>query len=220
MINISVMVSGGGTNLQALIDGIEDGRIEGAEIALVLSSRDGAFALERAGKAGIKTIVISKEEYPDESKKAEAILSALSEAKTDLVVTAGYMSILDKSVCLAYKGRMINIHPALLPKYGGKGYYGLNVHKAVLEAGEKETGATVHYVDDEGIDSGEIILQESLPVLDGDTPDTLQKRVLEKIEHRIIVRGTNIVIQRLLLEKTDELSGASGQISGRKAAKQ
>jgi len=198
MINISVMVSGGGTNLQALIDGVADGRIEGAKIALVLSSRDGVYALERAKNAGIKTVVISKEAFPDDGKRADAILAALKEAETDLVVTAGYMSIIHKKVCKAYAGRMINIHPALLPKFGGVGYYGLRVHRAVLEAGEKETGATVHYVDDEGVDSGEIILQESVPVFSDDTPETLQKRVLEEVEHRLIVEATNLIAQKLV----------------------
>ena len=201
MINISVLVSGGGTNLQALIDGIEDGRIEDAKIVLVLSSKDGVYALERAGKAGIATVVISKEKYQNEKEKADAILAALSDAKTDLVVTAGYMSILDKRICSAYKGRMINIHPALLPKYGGVGYYGLRVHQAVLEAGEKETGATVHYVDDEGVDSGEIILQKKVPVMEDDTPETLQKRLLDEVEHKIIVEGTNMIVRKLNAEK-------------------
>ena len=196
MINISVMVSGGGTNLQALIDGVADGRIEDACIALVLSSRPGVYALERAEKAGIKTTVISTQEYPDEDKKAEAILAALAEAKTDLVITAGYMSIIPESVCAAYKNRMINIHPALLPKHGGVGYYGLRVHEAVLKAGDKETGATVHYVD-EGVDSGEIILQTRTPVLENDTPETLQKRVLEEVEHPLLIKATNQVIQKL-----------------------
>jgi len=191
------MVSGGGTNLQALIDGVEDGRIAGARIALVLSSRDGVYALERARRAGVRTVVISKEDYPDEEEKADAILAALADAGTGLVVTAGYMSILNRRVCAAYKGRMINIHPSLLPKYGGAGCYGLRVHRAVLEAGEKETGATVHYVDDEGIDSGEIILQKRVPVMEGDTPETLQRRVLEEVEHRIIVEATNAIVQKL-----------------------
>ena len=200
MINISVMVSGGGTNLQALIDGVREGRIEGARIGLVLSSRDGVYALERAKNAGIKTMVISKEDYPEEEEKADAILAALAEAGTDLVVTAGYMSLLHKRVCAAYKGRMINIHPSLLPRHGGVGYYGLRVHQAVLAAGDRETGATVHYVDDEGVDSGEIILQERVPVMEGDTAETLQKRVLEEVEHRIIVEGANMVVQRLAAE--------------------
>ena len=191
------MVSGGGTNLQALIDGVADGRIAGARIVLVLSSREGVYALERAKRAGIKTIVIGRQAYPDEGDKAEAILAALAGAETDLVVTAGYISLLDKRVCTAYKGRMINIHPSLLPRHGGIGYYGLHVHEAVLAAGDRETGATVHYVDDEGVDSGRIILQERIPVLEGDTPETLQKRVLEGVEHRIIIEGTNMVVQKL-----------------------
>ena len=195
------MVSGGGTNLQALIDGVADGRIAGARIVLVLSSREGAYALERAKRAGIRTVVVGKEGYPDEDGRADAILAALTEAGTDLVVTAGYMSILGKRVCTAFKGRMINIHPSLLPRYGGIGYYGIRVHQAVIAAGERETGATVHYVDDEGVDSGEVILQERVPVLEGDTAETLQRRVLEEVEHRIIVEGTNIVVRRLAAEK-------------------
>ena len=191
------MVSGGGTNLQALIDGAADGRIAGARIVLVLSSRAGVYALERARKAGINTVVISKEDYPDESEKAYAILAALKEANTDLVVTAGYMSIIDKRVCLAYKERMINIHPALSPKHGGIGYYGLHVHRAVLASGDKETGATVHYVEGEGVDSGGIILQRSVPVFDTDTPESLQKRVLEEVEHDLIIEATNMVVQKL-----------------------
>lgn len=196
-VNISVMVSGGGSNLQALIDGAADGRLAGARIALVLSSRDGVRALERARLAGIPTAVVSKADHPDETEKAGAILAALAGKKTDLVVMAGYMSILDKRVCAAYAGRMINIHPALLPKYGGVGYYGLRVHQAVLEAGEPETGATVHYVDGKSVDSGEIILQGRVPVADGDTPESLQARVLEA-EHRIIVEATAAVVRKLL----------------------
>jgi len=191
------MVSGGGTNLQALIDGAADGRIEGARVVLALSSRDGVFALERARRAGIRTAVIGKEEYSDDEQRADAILAALREAETDLVVTAGYMSIIHKKVCRAYAGRMINIHPALLPKFGGIGYYGLRVHKAVLEAGESETGATVHYVDDEGVDSGEIILQRRVAVSEADTPETLGKRVLEEVEHSLIVEAANLVARKL-----------------------
>jgi phosphoribosylglycinamide formyltransferase-1 len=193
---ISVMVSGGGTNLQAVIDGVADGRIPGAVIALVLSSRDGVYSLERARKAGIPTVVISKKDYPDEEAKADAILAALAEVGTDLVVMAGYMSILSPRVCRAYAGRMINIHPALLPKHGGPGYYGLHVHEAVLAAGDTESGATVHYVTDGEVDSGEIISQGRVPVLAGDTPETLQQRVLT-VEHRILPEATALVLQKL-----------------------
>jgi len=195
------MVSGGGTNLQALIDGVAEDRIAGARIALVLSSKDGVYALERARKAGIPTIVISKEAYENEEKKADAILAALSDAQTDLVVTAGYMSIIHKKVCAAYAGRLINIHPALLPKFGGVGYYGLRVHRAVLEAGEAETGATVHYVDTEGVDSGEIIMQRSIAVRPDDTPETLQRRVLDEVEHSLIADATALVVKKLAERK-------------------
>ena len=198
------MVSGGGTNLQALIDGVADGRIAGARIALVLSSKDGVYALERAKNAGIPTIVISKEAFENDEKKADAILAALSDAQTDLVVTAGYMSIIHKKVCAAYAGRLINIHPALLPKHGGVGYYGLRVHRAVLEAGEAETGATVHYVDTEGVDSGEIIMQRSIAVRPDDTPETLQRRVLDEVEHSLIVDATALVVKKLAERKNGE----------------
>jgi phosphoribosylglycinamide formyltransferase-1 len=197
MINISVLVSGGGSNLQALIDGVSTGEIEGARIALVLSSKDGVYALERASRAGIKTACISKKDYPDEREKTEVILKALAEAETDLVVAAGYLSIIDARLCAVYKRRIINIHPALLPKHGGIGYYGIRVHQAVLDAGDKESGATVHYIDEEGVDTGEIILQKSVPVLENDTPERLQKRVLEEVEHKIIVEATNIIVQKL-----------------------
>ena len=193
---ISVMVSGGGTNLQAVIDGVADGRIPNAHIVLVLSSRDGVYSLERARKSGIPTKVISKADYPDEEDKADAIIAALEDVGTDLVVMAGYVSILSRRVCRAFSGRMINIHPALLPKHGGQGYYGIHVHEAVLAAGDTESGATVHYVSDGEVDGGEIILQGSVPVLEDDTPETLQQRVLT-VEHRIIVEGTVKALQRL-----------------------
>jgi len=193
--NISVLVSGGGTNLQALIDAVEQGTLKNAKIALVISSKEGAFALERAKKAGAKTLVISKTDYPNEDEKADAILKALAEAETDLVVLAGYMSILSPKVVRTYEKRMLNIHPALLPKHGGVGYYGLRVHKAVLEAGDTESGATVHFVD-EGVDSGEIILQGRVPVEPTDTPETLAARVLT-VEHKILPEAVALVLQKL-----------------------
>ena len=184
MLNISVMASGGGTNFQAILDALASGEIENAEVKLLIASNDKAFAIERAKGAGIKTVVISAKDYPDMDAKTDAILKALAEAETDLIVLAGYMSILDPKVIQEYSGRIINIHPSLIPKHCGKGMYGLKVHEAVLAAGDKETGATVHYVD-EGVDTGEIILQEKVPVMDGDTPEVLQKRVLET-EHKIL----------------------------------
>lgn len=186
MVNISVLVSGGGTNLQALIDKVESGELAGAEIVQVISSREGVFALERAAKAGIKGKVI---------KDTEGLLEALAEENTDLVVLAGYMKVLEPPVIDAYRGRIINIHPSLIPKYCGKGFYGKRVHQAVLDGGETVSGATVHFVD-EGVDTGEIILQREVPVEPGDTADTLAARVL-KTEHVILAEGIKKVMETL-----------------------
>lgn len=184
MLRIAVLVSGGGTNLQAVIDGIEDGSIRDAEVVRVISSNPGAYALERARKHNIEAMVISKADYPDAIERTNTIIAALDEAKTDLVILAGYMSILEPSLIEAYRGRIINIHPSLIPKFCGEGFYGKRVHEAVLAAGEKETGATVHYVD-EGVDTGPVIIQEKVPVIAGDTAETLAARVLET-EHKIL----------------------------------
>lgn len=186
MVNISVLVSGGGTNLQALIDKVESGELAGAEIVQVISSREGVFALERAAKAGIKGKVI---------KDTEGLLRALAEEDTDLVVLAGYMKVLEPPVIDAYRGRIINIHPSLIPKYCGKGFYGKRVHQAVLDGGETVSGATVHFVD-EGVDTGEIILQREVPVEPGDTAETLAARVL-KTEHVILAEGIKKVMETL-----------------------
>lgn len=191
MLNISVLVSGGGTNLQAVIDGIENGTIRDAAVVRVISSNPGAYSLERAKKHNIEAIVIGKDNYPDPAQRTKAIIRALSEAKTDLVILAGYMSILDRDVIEAYRGRIINIHPSLIPSFCGAGFYGKRVHEAVLAAGEKESGATVHYVD-EGVDTGPIIIQQKVPVLDGDTAETLAARVLET-EHKILQEAVKIV---------------------------
>jgi phosphoribosylglycinamide formyltransferase-1 len=194
LVNIAALVSGGGTNLQAIIDAVEGGRIKGARMTLVISSKPDAYALKRASKAGIKTAVVSKADFPDGEERTDELLRLLSEAGTDLVVLAGYMSILPPKIVQRYAGRMINIHPALLPRHGGEGYYGLRVHRAVLAAGDEESGATVHFVD-EGVDSGEIILQGKVPVLEGDTPEALAERVLA-VEHRIFVEAINVVLER------------------------
>jgi phosphoribosylglycinamide formyltransferase-1 len=178
--------------LQAIIDAVADGRIEGARMALVISSKPDAYALERAREANIPVAVVSKADFPDDGERTEELIRLLKEADTDLVTLAGYMSILKPRITKEYAGRIINIHPALLPRHGGEGYYGLRVHRAVLESGDSESGATVHYVD-EGVDSGEIILQGKAPVLDGDTPETLAARVLA-VEHRIFVEAINMVI--------------------------
>lgn len=193
MLRISVLVSGGGTNLQAVIDGIEDGSIRDAEVVRVISSNPNAYALERAGKSNIEAIVIGKDNYPDGGERTKAIIAALDEAETDLVVLAGYMSILEPSLIKAYHGRIINIHPSLIPKFCGAGFYGKRVHEAVLAAGEKESGATVHYVD-EGVDTGPVILQEKIPVIAGDTAETLAARVLET-EHKILREAVIKIIE-------------------------
>lgn len=195
MLRISVLVSGGGTNLQAIIDSIEVGKIKNAEIACIISSNSNAFALERGKNHGIKTMVIDKVQYPVMEQRTEAIISKLQEEKTDLIVLAGYMSVLESKFVQAYKGRIINIHPSLIPKYCGKGFFGHHVHEAVIAAGEKESGATVHFVD-EGVDTGPIIIQRKVPVLKGDTSDKLGARVLE-VEHQILTEAINKVILEL-----------------------
>lgn len=195
MLRISVLVSGGGTNLQAVIDSIETGRIKDAKISCIISSNPKAFALERGIRHGIKTMVIDRNQYPAMSLRTKAIISALEEEKTDLVVLAGYMSVLEPELVQAFKGRIINIHPSLIPKYCGKGFYGHHVHEAVIAAGEKESGATVHFVD-EGVDTGPIIIQKKVPVLEGDTPDALGERIL-KVEHEILTEAINKVISEL-----------------------
>ncbi|MCR4601670.1 MAG: phosphoribosylglycinamide formyltransferase [Clostridia bacterium] len=184
MKNIAVMVSGGGTDLQSVIDNVENGYIENGRIVLVIASKPGIYALERAAAHGIRGVVIGKDEYPDMADRTEAIIRALSEAGTDLVVLAGYLSVLQPALIEAYRNRIINIHPSLIPKYCGKGFYGMHVHEAVIAAGERESGATVHFVD-EGVDTGKIIIQRKVEVLSDDTPETLQQRVLE-VEHEIL----------------------------------
>ena len=183
---ISVIVSGGGTNFQALAEAVKNGSIENAEIVRLITGSEKAFALQRAKALHIPSKVIK------DTKDAAEILDILKEAETDMVVLAGYLKILDPEIIKAYKKRIINIHPALLPKFGGHDMYGLNVHRAVINAGEKESGATVHYVD-EGVDTGEIILQKKVPVMPGDTPEKLAARVLET-EHEILPLAVKKVI--------------------------
>lgn len=182
-LRIAVLVSGGGTNLQSIIDAVEN-KILQSEIVCVISNKETAYGLERARRHNIPAYHLDpKSGYYD-----EALLELLQSKEIDLVVLAGYLKILDESLVENYRGRIINIHPSLLPKFGGMGYYGIRVHEAVLAAGEKESGATVHYVDI-GVDTGEIILQRSLEVLAEDTPETLQKRILAEIEHKILVEA-------------------------------
>jgi phosphoribosylglycinamide formyltransferase-1 len=201
-VNITVLVSGGGTNLQAVIDGIENGLIRNAEIVRVVSSNPEAYSLERAREHGIGSTVIGKTNYPNIEERTKAIIAALDEVNTDLVILAGYMSILDPRLIEAYRGRIINIHPSLIPKYCGAGFYGKHVHEAVLAAGECESGATVHYVD-EGVDSGPIIIQEKVPVKKGDTAEALAARVLET-EHKILQEAVMKVAASIYTNKGEK----------------
>ena len=184
-VKVAVLVSGGGTNLQALIDKEKSGELAESKIVRVIASKDTAYALQRAADAGIETSV---------AKTQEEVLRQLEECGAELVVLAGYMSVLAPEVIEKFRNRIINIHPSLIPKYCGKGFYGMRVHRAVIEAGEKESGATVNFVD-EGVDTGKIILQETVPVMEGDSPEDLAARVLET-EHRILAEGLNKVVLR------------------------
>ena len=188
MKNIVVLVSGGGTNLQALIDAEKRGDIKGGKITCVISSKADAYALERARQNGIKTVTLVRKDFPDVHEYSKAMLETLENEHADLVVYAGFMTILDETVCRAYPNKMMNVHPALIPSFCGKGFYGLHVHEAVLEKGVKVTGATVHFVT-EVCDGGPIILQDTVPVLNGDTPEILQKRVMENVEWKILPKA-------------------------------
>lgn len=191
MLNIVVLVSGGGTNLQALINAEKNGMIKNGKITCVISSKPGAYALERAKQNNIPVRVIPRKEYADVSAYSQAVLSALKEENADLVVYAGFMTILDESVCNAYPNRMMNVHPALIPSFCGKGFYGLHVHEAALKKGVKLSGATVHFVT-EVCDGGPIILQKAVAVEDDDTPETLQKRIMEQAEWEILPKAVSL----------------------------
>lgn len=191
-VRTAVLVSGGGTNLQTLIDSAAAGLING-EIALVISDRENAYALERAKKHGIRAVYIDRQHY------AEGIMQELQKADAELVVLAGFLSILDARLVKAYEGRIINIHPSLIPSFCGKGFYGEKVHKAAIEYGVKLSGATVHFVD-EGTDSGPIILQEAVPVYPEDTAEKLAERVL-KVEHKLLPEAVRLYCEgRLKIE--------------------
>ena len=187
MLNVTVMVSGGGTNLQAIIDRIKDGTVRNARIVGVISNKMDAFALQRAMNNGIPAICISPKDY-DAEGFADTLIQKLEELQMDLVVLAGYLVIVPEKVVNAYEGRIINIHPSLIPAFCGDGMYGLKVHKAVLERGCKVSGATVHYVD-AGTDTGPIIFQKAVEVKEGDTPETLQKRIMEEAEWELLPKA-------------------------------
>lgn len=194
MKNIAVLVSGGGTNLQALIDAEKNGDIIGGKITCVIASNPDAYALERAKNNGISTKIIPRKDYADVASYTKAVTDALVEAKADLVVYAGFMTILDEQIVQAFPNRMMNVHPALIPSFCGKGFYGLHVHEAVLEKGVKLTGATVHFVT-EVCDGGPIIMQKSVPVENDDTAETLQRRVMEQAEWHILPEAVSLFCQ-------------------------
>lgn len=194
MKNIVVLVSGGGTNLQALIDAEKSGIIKGGKITCVISSNPDAYALKRAEKNNIATKVLPRKEYSDSLSYSKAVLNALNEEKADLVVLAGFMTILDQCVTKAYAYKIINVHPALIPSFCGQGYYGLKVHEAALAYGVKLSGATVHFVNEEA-DAGAIILQKSVEVKNNDTPEILQRRIMENAEWKILPEAVSLFCQ-------------------------
>ncbi|MGN1113523.1 MAG: phosphoribosylglycinamide formyltransferase [Oscillospiraceae bacterium] len=191
MKNIVVLVSGGGTNLQALIDAEKRGEIKNGKITCVISSKADAYALERAKKANIPSVVIPRKEYSDKKSYSKAILDELDKQKADLVVLAGFMIILDEMVTKAYPYKIINVHPALIPSFCGKGFYGLKVHEKALEYGVKVSGATIHFVNEKA-DAGAIILQGAVNIENNDTPETLQRRIMENIEWKLLPKAVSL----------------------------
>lgn len=192
MLKVAVCVSGGGTNLQAIIDAIENKTIPNAEISVVISNNPGAYALERAKKHGIEAICISPKQYADRDAFNQAFLEKLDSYQVDLVVLAGFLVVIPELMVKKYKNRIINIHPSLIPSFCGTGYYGLKVHEGVLSRGVKVTGATVHFVD-EGTDTGPIILQKAVSVKQDDTPEILQRRVMEEAEWKIMPKAIDLI---------------------------
>ena len=198
MLKIAVFVSGGGTNLQAIIDKIESGEITNTKIELVISNNPNAYALERAKKHGIETVCVSPKNFVNRESFNKELLRVTNSYKVDLIVLAGCLVVIPKEMVREYKMRMINIHPSLIPSFCGKGYYGLKVHEAALERGVKITGATVHFVD-EGTDTGPIILQKAVEVRVDDSPEILQKRVMEEAEWVILPRAIDLIANRKIV---------------------
>ncbi len=191
---IAVLVSGGGTNLQALIDVWQKEGLGGGELAAVIATKEGAYALERAAKAGIPGYVLARKSFANSQEMTVALVEKLHELKIDLVVLAGCMVIFTKELTDAYPNAIMNVHPALIPSFCGKGFYGLHVHEAALEYGVKLSGATVHFVSEE-CDAGPIIAQKAVPVLEGDTPETLQKRIMEEAEWKLLPEAVKLFCQ-------------------------
>lgn len=194
MLKIGVLVSGGGTNLQAIMDRIDDGYIPDTKIVTVLSNRKDAYAIERAKKSGIATEIIIQKDFSSKEAFEEALILHLKNLQIDLIVLAGFMVVLGQKFIQEFKGRIINIHPSLIPSFCGKGFYGIKVHEAALKRGVKITGATVHYVD-EGTDTGPIIMQKAVEVCENDTPETLQKRVMEEAEWIIYPKAIKMIAE-------------------------
>ncbi|MBR4283659.1 MAG: phosphoribosylglycinamide formyltransferase [Anaerotignum sp.] len=195
-IKIAVFVSGGGTNLQALIDAAKRGEIPSGEIALVLASNDKAYALTRAAENNIPSAVVKRKDYESQIAYEEAVKAVMTENGIDMIVLAGFMTILSENFTSAYPKRIVNVHPSLIPSFCGEGFYGLRVHEAALEYGVKVTGATVHYVN-EIPDGGEIILQKAVEILEGDTAEVLQKRVMEQAEWILLPQAVELVAKKL-----------------------
>ena len=198
--NIAVLVSGGGTNLQALIDAEKSGIIKSGSIKLVVSNNASAYALERAKNAGIDTAVVLKKELGSQDAFEDELIRVLDDAETDIIVLAGFMSILSAKFTKHYENRIINVHPSLIPSFCGKGFYGLKVHEAALEYGVKVSGATVHFVN-EIPDGGKIIMQKAVKIKDGDTPEVLQKRIMEEAEWKILPLSCEKVCFEIIKEK-------------------
>ena len=205
MLRIGVMVSGGGTNLQAIMDAMDSGRITNTELAVVISNNANAYALERARLRGIEAVCISPREYETRDAFNEAFLAKVDGYQLDLIVLAGFLVAIPAAMTEKYEGRIINIHPSLIPSFCGKGYYGLKVHEAALARGVKVTGATVHFVD-EGMDSGPIILQKAVEVEKGDTPEVLQRRVMEQAEWKILPHAIDLIANGKVTVKDGRVS--------------
>ena len=201
---IAVLVSGGGTNLQSLIDCQRDGMFGESRITLVVASKPGVYALERAKNAGIDSAVLCRKDYADIAAYSAALVKTLKEADIDLVVLAGFLTIIDEQVYEAYPNAIINIHPALIPSFCGKGFYGLHVHEAALEKGVKVSGATVHFVTPE-CDAGPIILQKAVEVKQGDTPEVLQQRIMEEVEWKILPEAVKLFCEDKLTVKDNKV---------------
>ena len=197
MLNVGVMVSGGGTNLQAILDAVDNGAITNAQIRVVISNNPGAYALERAKNQGIEAVCISPKSYETRDGFNEAFLAKVDEYDLDLIVLAGFLVAIPEAMTRKYEGKIINIHPSLIPSFCGKGYYGLKGHEAALKRGVKVTGATVHFVDS-GMDTGPIILQKAVEVQAGDTPEMLQRRVMEEAEWVILPKAIHMIANHLI----------------------